>query len=110
MNENTVSLSTEAAPVPVANDRPFMDMRPRGEAPVSLLPDPEPHHRWYAIVSVDDHLLEPDTLFRGRVAATYADVVPQVIDQDDGAQAWVVDSVVRPISMFNAITGRPLEE
>jgi predicted TIM-barrel fold metal-dependent hydrolase len=76
----------------------------------SFLPDPTQRDRKYAIVSVDDHLLEPSTLFEGRLPAKLADRAPRFITRDDGANSWVLDGVEHPISMMNAPAGRPKSE
>ena len=62
------------------------------------------------LVSVDDHLVEPPTLFDGRVPARYADQAPKVVRTDDGADVWVFNGAVIPNIGLNAVAGRPREE
>jgi len=76
----------------------------------SFIPEPERRDRTYAIVSVDDHLLEPSTLFTGRVPKSMISDVPKFITREDGGNSWMVDGIERPISMMNAPAGRPKSE
>ncbi|HWC39291.1 MAG TPA: hypothetical protein VG476_12210, partial [Acidimicrobiales bacterium] len=41
------------------------------------------------LVSVDDHVVEPPTMFEGRLPARLAEVAPRVVRKDDGTHAWV---------------------
>ena len=40
---------------------------------VEWLPEPEQQERHVTLISVDDHLVEPPTMFEGRVEAKFAD-------------------------------------
>jgi len=62
------------------------------------------------LVSVDDHLVEPPTLFEGRVPARFADQAPKVVTDDSGADVWVFNGAVIPNIGLNAVAGRPKEE
>jgi predicted TIM-barrel fold metal-dependent hydrolase len=62
------------------------------------------------LVSVDDHLVEPPTMFEGRVPAKYADQAPKVVRTDEGADVWVFNDTVIPNIGLNAVAGRPREE
>ncbi|MFI6604067.1 amidohydrolase family protein [Nonomuraea sp. NPDC050536] len=53
-----------------------------------LLPDPEPRRRDYVIISADDHLIEPQDLFEGRLPEKYAEVAPKVVETEAGHQVW----------------------
>jgi predicted TIM-barrel fold metal-dependent hydrolase len=59
---------------------------------------------------VDDHLIEPPDLFEGRVPARFAEVAPHLVEDDDGAQAWVFDGNRYPNIGLNAVVGRPKED
>ena len=54
---------------------------------VTFLPDPEPTPRYYTVISVDDHLVEPPETFEGRMPSRQ-DRGPRVIEQEDGSQVW----------------------
>lgn len=55
-------------------------------------------------VSVDDHVLEPPDMFRGRMPAEYADNGPRFVTGNDGVGKWVVGDVASPWSMnFNVM-------
>jgi predicted TIM-barrel fold metal-dependent hydrolase len=71
-------------------------------------PDRQPRH--HLLISVDDHLVEPPHLFRGRLPKKFADREPRVIDTADGSQAWLLDGLVVPEIAVNAVAGRPVEE
>jgi predicted TIM-barrel fold metal-dependent hydrolase len=62
------------------------------------------------LVSVDDHVIEPPTVFEGRVPAKYAGAAPRFVRRDDGAMAWVYEGVVIPNTAVNAVAGRPKSE
>ena len=55
----------------------------------TLLPDPEPRPRHVAVVSVDDHLIEPADLFEGRLPARLAPHAPRVVTEADGTEAVI---------------------
>ena len=62
------------------------------------------------LVSVDDHLVEPPTLFEGKMPSRFADEAPRVIRQDDGSEAWTFNGAIVPNIGLNAVAGRPREE
>jgi predicted TIM-barrel fold metal-dependent hydrolase len=62
------------------------------------------------LVSVDDHVIEPEGLFDGRVPAKYADAAPKFIRREDGTMAWVYEGLVIPNTAVNAVAGRPKSE
>jgi predicted TIM-barrel fold metal-dependent hydrolase len=88
----------------------FGDLRPRGVAPVTFLDDPPPSERRFAIVSVDDHLLEPADIFERRLPSKLRERAPRLVRQEDGSDAWHIDDVAHPVTMGNAVAGRPLAE
>jgi predicted TIM-barrel fold metal-dependent hydrolase len=79
----------------------------RGE-PVKLLPDPPRQERHFTIVSVDDHIVEPPTLFEGRMPARFEDLGPRIVDLPAGGQAWLFDGHLLENIGLNAIVGRPV--
>jgi predicted TIM-barrel fold metal-dependent hydrolase len=62
------------------------------------------------LISVDDHLVEPPTLFAGHIPERYRDRAPRVVRQDDGSDVWVFGDAVIPNIGLNAVAGRPKEE
>jgi predicted TIM-barrel fold metal-dependent hydrolase len=75
---------------------------PRGprkvDARIGKLREPTPSVRKYLLVSVDDHVLEPPTLFQGRMPRQFADRAPRVERVDD-EDIWVFDDGLRsPVS------------
>ncbi|MBA3741961.1 amidohydrolase family protein [Sporichthya sp.] len=81
-----------------------------GNTTVTFLPEPEKRHRYYTVVSADDHLVEPPGMFDGRAPQAYADRVPRIEEFDGGAQAWVYDGNVLPTVGLAAVVGRPVTE
>ncbi|HMG42892.1 MAG TPA: amidohydrolase family protein [Acidimicrobiales bacterium] len=77
---------------------------------VTLLPRPAARPVFCPVISVDDHLVEPPTLFEGRLPARLRDAAPRVVTDDDGLPRWLVDGERLPIGMPNALVGRPMEE
>ncbi len=64
----------------------------------------------FILVSVDDHLVEPPTMFDGRLAARYVDAAPKVVQTADGADVWTFNGVTIPNIGLNAVAGRPKSE
>ena len=62
------------------------------------------------LVSVDDHLVEPPTLFEGKMPTKFADDAPKVIRRDDGSEVWTFNGAIVPNIGLNAVAGRPREE
>jgi predicted TIM-barrel fold metal-dependent hydrolase len=61
-------------------------------------------------VSVDDHLVEPPSMFEGRLPARFQDRAPAVQRRDDGSDVWTFNGAVIPNVGLNAVAGRPKEE
>jgi len=87
-----------------------IELRKAGERRVTLLPDPKPRERYYTVISVDDHIVEPAHMFEGRLASKFAGRGPRVIELDDGTQRWDFDGRQIPNIGLNAAVGRPPEE
>jgi predicted TIM-barrel fold metal-dependent hydrolase len=62
------------------------------------------------LVSVDDHLVEPPGMFRGRLPRALEDRAPRVQRTDDGAEVWVFEDEVLVNIALAAVAGRPREE
>jgi predicted TIM-barrel fold metal-dependent hydrolase len=62
------------------------------------------------MISVDDHVVEPPTLFNGRIPGKYRDQAPKVIQTDTGADVWKFGDAIIPNIGLNAVAGRPKEE
>ena len=99
-------MATAADEAPPVEQKGF---RPKDYRPVELLPDPEPARRYYTVVSVDDHLVEPPHMFEGRMPAKLQALAPRVIESPDGSQAWIWEKSVYPQVALCAVVGRPKE-
>lgn len=62
------------------------------------------------MVSVDDHLVEPPTMFDGHLPEKYRGRAPKVVRRDDGSDVWTFEGAVIPNIGLNAVAGRPKEE
>lgn len=61
------------------------------------------------LVSVDDHLIEPPTLFIDHIDSKYKSRAPRILSKD-GRDFWTFEGKVYPSIGLNAVAGRPLEE
>jgi predicted TIM-barrel fold metal-dependent hydrolase len=95
--------------VPPLPSGPALSPTERG-GPVTLLPEPDPEQLWCPILSVDDHALEPLTLFQGRVPRSMADKVPFVTRDEEGVPYWNIEGRREPITVSNGSAGRPQSE
>src|SRR5437667_1884026 len=77
---------------------------------VTFLPEPEPRERFFTIISVDDHVVEPPDTFTGRFPKKLAELEPRVVATDDGGEAWLWNGELLPNVGFNAVAGRPSSE
>jgi predicted TIM-barrel fold metal-dependent hydrolase len=75
-----------------------------------LLPDPPQQKIRYTVISVDDHLVEPPTMFERRLPKKLQDGAPKLITQPSGDQAWVFDGKTYLQVGLNAVAGRPRED
>ena len=78
------------------------------DKPLTLLDDPAPREVWCPVISVDDHAMEPPTLFDG-IPARFADQAPKIVDYE-GRPVWLIEDDIIPIIGANAASGRPMTE
>lgn len=62
------------------------------------------------LVSVDDHLVEPPTMFEAHIPAKYKHLAPKLINDEKGSDVWTFNGSVIPNVGLNAVAGRPREE
>jgi predicted TIM-barrel fold metal-dependent hydrolase len=62
------------------------------------------------MISVDDHLVEPPTMFDGHIPERYRDRAPRIERTGDGADVWRFEGATIPNIGLNAVAGRPKEE
>jgi predicted TIM-barrel fold metal-dependent hydrolase len=74
-----------------------------------LLPDPEPREQHYTVISVDDHLVEPPTMFDGRLPVRLAARRPLLIEDEVGRQVWEFEGARYTQVGMNAVAGRRRE-
>jgi predicted TIM-barrel fold metal-dependent hydrolase len=61
------------------------------------------------LVSVDDHIAEPATMFDAHVPARYRDQAPRVVTDEDGFQQWWYEDRKGRNLGLNAVAGKPPE-
>jgi predicted TIM-barrel fold metal-dependent hydrolase len=61
------------------------------------------------LVSVDDHICEPATMFDAHVPARYREFMPRVVDEPDGSQQWYYGEVRGRNLGLNAVAGKSPE-
>ena len=62
------------------------------------------------MISVDDHVVEPPTVFDNHLAQKYKDRAPRNIRKANGAEMWVFGDRQLPNIGLNAVVGRTPEE
>lgn len=62
------------------------------------------------IVSANDHLIETDDVYRGRMPAKWADRAPRVEYLDGGGQQWVFEDRLVPLYRHCAVAGMTPEQ
>jgi len=62
------------------------------------------------LVSVDDHLVEPPTMFDQHTPSRWKDRFPKVVRTEKGDDVWTFEGSVIPNIGLNAVAGRPREE
>lgn len=67
--------------------------------------------RDYRVISTDDHIIEPEGVFDGRLPGEFADRTPRLVHGDEGS-AWHVPGIAEPIQMSGLSTaaGQKVEE
>jgi predicted TIM-barrel fold metal-dependent hydrolase len=81
----------------------------RADTTTTFLPEPDLQPRFFTIISVDDHLVEPPETFEGRMPKKYEEAGPRVVEVD-GAHVWKFEDRTIPNSGTNAVVGRPPRE
>ena len=56
-----------------------------------FLDEPTKEDLFATVISVDDHLVEPPTMFEGRLEARFQHLAPKVIETELGHQVWEFD-------------------
>jgi predicted TIM-barrel fold metal-dependent hydrolase len=69
--------------------------------PLAVYGDSPPKE--FALVSADDHLLEPRDIFEGRMPAKFAEHAPRVVRDGSGKDVWLFEETPVPISGANAL-------
>ncbi len=62
------------------------------------------------IVSVDDHVVEPPSMFEKHLPAAYRDTAPRFFTEADGSGYWLFEGKKIPNIGLNAVAGRVPEE
>jgi predicted TIM-barrel fold metal-dependent hydrolase len=78
--------------------------------PPPVIEDPAPRIRYWPLVSVDDHLLEPRDTFEGRMPAALASRAPRIVEDDTGMEYWLFEDERVPIIGGNVMKSWTAEE
>lgn len=62
------------------------------------------------LFSVDDHIIEPSTVFEGRMASKFTDVAPRHFAGEEGGDYWMIGGKKVEYIGSNAVVGRPRHE
>jgi predicted TIM-barrel fold metal-dependent hydrolase len=62
------------------------------------------------LISVDDHLIEPPTLWQDRLPVRYLEAGPRIVEVDNGDQVWSYQGKRYATLGLAATAGRPSEE
>ncbi|MBM4242817.1 MAG: amidohydrolase [Deltaproteobacteria bacterium] len=62
------------------------------------------------LVSVDDHVVEPPSMFEQHLPVQYKSLAPKVVRRKDGTDVWYFNGNQIPNLGLNAVVGRPPEE
>jgi predicted TIM-barrel fold metal-dependent hydrolase len=62
------------------------------------------------LVSVDDHVIEPPTMFDAHLPDAYKDQAPKVVEIEGGAEIWLWGDLKLATMGLNAVAGTPPEE
>ncbi len=76
----------------------------------TFLPEPERRTRYFTVISVDDHIVEPPEMFLRRVPTKFVARAPRVVREADGTEMWLYDGELIPNIGLNAVAGRPPRE
>ncbi|MFJ2667652.1 amidohydrolase family protein [Nocardia fluminea] len=62
------------------------------------------------LVSIDDHVVEPLDMFKGRIPQKWAEHTPGVVVDDEGVDRWVYRGRPTGVAGLNAVVSWPAEE
>jgi predicted TIM-barrel fold metal-dependent hydrolase len=62
------------------------------------------------LISVDDHIVEPPTLFDNHLPDKWKEFAPKFVHKDDGTDVWVYEDAEIPNIGLNAVAGKSPEE
>ena len=62
------------------------------------------------LVSTDDHICEPPTLFNNQLSGALLASAPKLKTDAQGKNFWEYQGYIRPSVGLNAVVGRPFEE
>jgi hypothetical protein len=86
----------------------FENLQVRGEVRDrvrTFLPDPKQEEIKYNVISVDDHVLEPPSLFEGRLPKQFADRAPKIVRGTPRGDFWRIEDVEEGMGDWNGPSG-----
>jgi predicted TIM-barrel fold metal-dependent hydrolase len=67
----------------------------------------QPHMK---LISVDDHLIEPPSVWQDRLPQRWREAGPKVVELDDGSQVWHYQGQQYPTLGLAAVAGKPADQ
>ncbi|MET0371411.1 MAG: amidohydrolase family protein [Sphingobium sp.] len=64
----------------------------------------------HTIISANCHIIEPATMFEGRMPERFAAAAPRIVDHPGGGVQWTFDGMARPLLSSCAVVGIPRED
>ena len=58
---------------------------------VTLLPDPPRAERRYLMISCDDHIVEPPTMFDNHASVQHKHLMPELRSDENGVEYWLYE-------------------
>jgi predicted TIM-barrel fold metal-dependent hydrolase len=62
------------------------------------------------LISIDDHVIEPPTMFDAHVPAKYRDLAPRIVRDEHGIESWAFQGAVNGSMGLNAVVSWPKNE
>jgi predicted TIM-barrel fold metal-dependent hydrolase len=78
--------------------------------PFVYISEPEPRPVLVPVISVDDHLVEPPTVFEGRLPTGMVDQGPHMVTDDEGVPYWAIEDARLPVRMLDVAIAHPWTE
>jgi hypothetical protein len=62
------------------------------------------------VISVDDHVVEPRHVWQTHLPARFRDAGPRIVEREDGAECWLMEGELYPVSLMGSPVTRNFKE